>query len=812
MRRSILALLAAAAFLLAPAAISRAGGMTYGSSPTGTAVPPDGSVTPTKLGDAAAGADNRVCTYAADGTVDCTGTLLTAADVQAQALTATTANHWVYDTGFVVTATATQLNDGGKAWTVNGFSSGYCVRIVAGTGVTASCVDIASNTATQLTVSAWAAGTPDSTSIYAIVYQPDTIQHAMDWVASHFHRIVSRFTGTYYAIDYVIAGGSTTCGLQEAYANLLDGYASHGGIIVAAPGVCTQTTTFSLGGLADAGEPEPKEGVRVTCQGASGEYTTSHIATGACALIWNGTGGSDMISAIGTNKLEIDHLAFVMDSADNGANVAGIAVHVTARNESPSSAVTGAIVHDNWFHGTKSATIVTQSTQGVVFDGTGATSIYDDQNDSFSVYNNTFTAIGRCLTVASNASNNNSFRNNSCSAKRIGVDVQAGEVQLYDNNILGNPFRIDSGTATAGSGVGTIVIAGKNWPDLSVGYCVIVSSGTGADPGTCIDITSNTADTLTVASGTFAVGSGVNIATCLGPDDTAGTVDDECAGVRIQVVGSAPTHEAQLVNVNSTRFENSFGTAIMCRSDGSGNRYPLNLIGNEFLAGNAAATSINEIDCKDLLRGVNLVGNAFRASAASTNVLLFNGINATYPSLIYNLGNTMNTSTGTYSWSLSNGATMVSPGKERYDSIILCGQLVSSSTTYLGPGLATYLGAPTDLTMGGTACDALDNTTEATARAVVFPNTAMRVTGMYCKISSDPASDVVFSARAGSAELAVPLTCTIAGTGAAKECSANYVAGASPLVAANAAIDVKVITNEDLSAQDAWCKLYFSVQ
>ena len=145
-----------------------------------------------------------------------------------------------------------------------------------------------------------------------------------------------------------------------------------------------------------------------------------------------------------------------------------------------------------------------------------------------------------------------------------------------------------------------------------------------------------------------------------------------------------------------------------------------------------------------------------------------------------------------------------------YDSIYLCGQLVNATTVYAGPGAARYLGAATDLTMGGTACDALESTTEATADAPIaatFP--AFRVHGMYCAISSDPTGDVVLTARSAAADLSPTFTCTIAGTGTGQSCSTTNTTTSA--VAAGATIAVKAVTLEDLSAQDYWCRLFFSI-
>lgn len=144
------------------------------------------------------------------------------------------------------------------------------------------------------------------------------------------------------------------------------------------------------------------------------------------------------------------------------------------------------------------------------------------------------------------------------------------------------------------------------------------------------------------------------------------------------------------------------------------------------------------------------------------------------------------------------------------DSIIACGQLVSSSTVYLGPSTAAYLGSGADTSAGGTVCDALDSGTESTADAPIATTFgAIKIHGMYCRVTSDPASDVVFTLRSAAADLTPSVTCTVAGTGSSQHCVSTTPTTVD--VAANATIAVKVVTLEDLSLQDGWCKIFFSL-
>lgn len=149
-------------------------------------------------------------------------------------------------------------------------------------------------------------------------------------------------------------------------------------------------------------------------------------------------------------------------------------------------------------------------------------------------------------------------------------------------------------------------------------------------------------------------------------------------------------------------------------------------------------------------------------------------------------------------------------GATALDSIILCGDSFNTTTGYIGPSAAAYLGSGADTTINSTVCQALDSTTEATADAPIsaaFP--AFKVHGFWCVLSSDPASDVVITARSAAAGLTPAVTCTIAGTGSATSCRA--LTSTTTDVAAGATIALQVVTLEDLSAQDIWCKLFFSL-
>lgn len=142
--------------------------------------------------------------------------------------------------------------------------------------------------------------------------------------------------------------------------------------------------------------------------------------------------------------------------------------------------------------------------------------------------------------------------------------------------------------------------------------------------------------------------------------------------------------------------------------------------------------------------------------------------------------------------------------------VILCGEQANNGTIYMSPvsGFATgalYAAGTTanDLSyaLGGAGCDAEDSGTEGTADEVLFANTAFKVLGMFCAVSSSGSNGVTLNLRSATANLTPNITITIPTTA---------TTGATALttttdVAAGAAFALRVINTEDLSAQDAWC-------
>lgn len=140
--------------------------------------------------------------------------------------------------------------------------------------------------------------------------------------------------------------------------------------------------------------------------------------------------------------------------------------------------------------------------------------------------------------------------------------------------------------------------------------------------------------------------------------------------------------------------------------------------------------------------------------------------------------------------------------------LILCGQQPNNTTGYAGPALGWIDGTGTDSSIGGTACDALDSGTEATADAAIgFANNSFKVYGMLCEVSSSGSNGVAISARSGAAALSTALACSIATS--ATSCAA--VLSSPVTIAAGATVAIKIVNTEDLSAQDAWCRWFIGI-
>lgn len=196
------------------------------------------------------------------------------------------------------------------------------------------------------------------------------------------------------------------------------------------------------------------------------------------------------------------------------------------------------------------------------------------------------------------------------------------------------------------------------------------------------------------------------------------------------------------------------------------------------------------------------------AQTVSTHTEIFNFVNG----LRLGGSTTMTGASGTGTAALVLPVNSVGLGTEvsgMAQPLIFCGDLVNATTTYLGPGLGSITGIPTDYTIAGTACSALDSTTEATADAPIS-TLATKILGFRCiqTAASGASKTTTYTLRTDAADAvttdggATTLTCSIAGA-SATEC--RTVAGTTVNIAASGTVAIKVVTDANMSAQDAQC-------
>lgn len=147
-----------------------------------------------------------------------------------------------------------------------------------------------------------------------------------------------------------------------------------------------------------------------------------------------------------------------------------------------------------------------------------------------------------------------------------------------------------------------------------------------------------------------------------------------------------------------------------------------------------------------------------------------------------------------------------------YPQGIFCGDLPNNSTNYVSPAAGYASGAEMANTasyiLAAAGCAAEDSGTEATADEIMYTQTAIKPIGLYCQVTSAGSNGIAFHVRSATANITPDITCTIA-TGST-ECTSYTPATTN--IAANATVAVSATTTEDLSAQDYWCQVQFSLQ
>lgn len=142
-----------------------------------------------------------------------------------------------------------------------------------------------------------------------------------------------------------------------------------------------------------------------------------------------------------------------------------------------------------------------------------------------------------------------------------------------------------------------------------------------------------------------------------------------------------------------------------------------------------------------------------------------------------------------------------------YGEIRFCGNgsATTASPQYISPILPSDTG--TDHTFGSAACDANDNTTEATADLPWHAGFAIKPVSMTCTLDcgAETGDTITFSLRSAEAAADADLTCSFLYLATPNQCS---VLDPSPsTIARGATIAIKVATNgtDDCSAGDVEC-------
>lgn len=163
-------------------------------------------------------------------------------------------------------------------------------------------------------------------------------------------------------------------------------------------------------------------------------------------------------------------------------------------------------------------------------------------------------------------------------------------------------------------------------------------------------------------------------------------------------------------------------------------------------------------------------------------------------------------------------------------SKIFCGQLANTTSgEFFGPAewgdqtAGAGDGAGGAYSAGDTVCNGLDSDTETTADQVLYTNIPIAIVGMYCKAVADAGTTgsgnngVTFTLRAGTNDVSPSVSCTVA-TGAidcyapGARASTGVVRGTLPVIPAGVAVAIKDTTDENLSANDGWCQLFYTFE
>jgi hypothetical protein len=145
-------------------------------------------------------------------------------------------------------------------------------------------------------------------------------------------------------------------------------------------------------------------------------------------------------------------------------------------------------------------------------------------------------------------------------------------------------------------------------------------------------------------------------------------------------------------------------------------------------------------------------------------------------------------------------------------SMRFCGNGSNAKTAwYLGP-VSHYLADESTYNFGGAGCDGLDSGTEGTADAPASDGAApLYVFAMRCTAEAGGADDVnTFQMRSATADVA-GMTCSVTNDGAANK-TCTVILNAPVTIAAGATVAIKntQATDDDMSAKDAECEVFYT--
>ncbi len=147
--------------------------------------------------------------------------------------------------------------------------------------------------------------------------------------------------------------------------------------------------------------------------------------------------------------------------------------------------------------------------------------------------------------------------------------------------------------------------------------------------------------------------------------------------------------------------------------------------------------------------------------------------------------------------------------------VVFCGQLDESGTVFLGKeggdgALLNAAYAAVDHSIGGTACDALDNATDASINAPLFTDVATKALGGVCTTDGTlgAAETIIFTLQADDADTSPAQTCTVS----EGELGCSFTTASTTDIVANGMVSMKAVMSSNNADDNAWCLVVFAAQ